>query len=393
MEKKKMSKMNNFGIFKNSSRKIIFSKPENSSNLAIAMQFFRIASKKLFFMIILFSLLSTFVFASVPQTFNVQGRLTDDSGSVLFGSYDMSFGIYSVVSGGSKLWEQNMTIATDSRGIYNVILSDVDVELDDQLFLGITVETDDEMTPRINLTSAPYSLTTSGLASEINLSHNVSFDSGTLFIDSTGNKVGIGKTSPVQKLDVDGGAAISGNLGIGTTGPLQKLDVRGKIHIDPNGKSTAQSGTVDIIEDTTSTIRGTYPSLTVRNRKMTTTSLADLGFIAGDGLLLGFFMADYLGSVLPSGGIGVRVETNHPLYFLTNDTTRMTVGNSGNVGIGTTAPTSLLDVFSTATTTVAWDSSSVTQGACIKIKDMDGGGYTYLTVLDGVLIADTVSCE
>jgi len=69
------------------------------------------------------------------------------------------------------------------------------------------------------------------------------------------------------------------------------------------------------------------------------------------------------------------------------------VGNGGNVGIGTTAPTSLLDVFSTATTTVAWDSSSVTQGACIKIKDMDGGGYTYLTVLDGVLIADTVSCE
>ena len=130
MEKKKMSKMNNFGIFKNSSRKIIFSKPENSSNLAIAMQFFRIASKKLFFMIILFSLLSTLVFASVPQTFNIQGRLTDSSGSVLSGNYNMSFGIYSVASGGSKLWEQNMTVAADSRGIYNVILSDVDVELE-----------------------------------------------------------------------------------------------------------------------------------------------------------------------------------------------------------------------------------------------------------------------
>jgi len=86
-------------------------------------------------------------------------------------------------------------------------------------------------------------------------------------------------------------------------------------------------------------------------------------------------------------------DSDGNILFRIGTTTKMMVNNTGNVGIGTTAPTSLLDVFSTATTTVAWDSSSVTQGACIKIKDMDGGGYTYLTVLDGVLIADTVSCE
>ena len=48
----------------------------------------------------------------------------------------------------------------------------------------------------------------------------------------------------------------------------------------------------------------------------------------------------------------------------------------GNVGIGTSTPNTLLDVHSTATTTVTWDSSSASQGACIKVKDMDGDGYT-----------------
>jgi hypothetical protein len=41
--------------------------------------------------------------------------------------------------------------------------------------------------------------------------------------------VGIGTTSPTQKLDVSGNAAISGSVGIGTTSPSAKLDVIGNI--------------------------------------------------------------------------------------------------------------------------------------------------------------------
>lgn len=63
------------------------------------------------------------------------------------------------------------------------------------------------------------------------------------------------------------------------------------------------------------------------------------------------------------------------------------------VGLGTTSPATMLDVFTTGTTTITIDSNSLTQGACIKIKDFDGDGYTYLTVNNGTQTFSTISCE
>lgn len=69
------------------------------------------------------------------------------------------------------------------------------------------------------------------------------------------------------------------------------------------------------------------------------------------------------------------------------------INASGNVGIGTTTPTSLFQPYSTATTTISIDSKSLTQGSCIEMKDSDGVGYTYVTAANGVLTASTVSCK
>ena len=63
------------------------------------------------------------------------------------------------------------------------------------------------------------------------------------------------------------------------------------------------------------------------------------------------------------------------------------------IGIATTTPATLMDVFSTGTTTITIDSNSATQGACLKLKDSDGGGYSYITILDGTITATTTSCE
>lgn len=63
------------------------------------------------------------------------------------------------------------------------------------------------------------------------------------------------------------------------------------------------------------------------------------------------------------------------------------------VGIGTSTPATPLDIFSTATTTITIDSNSVTQGGCLKMKDINGGGYSYGTALNGVITWSTVSCE
>ena len=101
--------------------------------------------------------LLTVLSAAVPQTLNLQGKLTDSSDSALTGTYNMTFKIYDVVTGGTELWvSANNSVTTDSDGVYNFILTGVNLTFDIEYYLGVKVANDAEMTPRINLTSSPY---------------------------------------------------------------------------------------------------------------------------------------------------------------------------------------------------------------------------------------------
>jgi len=102
------------------------------------------------------------VHANVPQEINFQGYLTDlDGNPVPDGDYNISFAIYSALSGGSALWSESQTV-TVTEGIYNLQLGQVNPLLagifEGQRFLGITVGADAEMTPRIPFTSVAYAL-------------------------------------------------------------------------------------------------------------------------------------------------------------------------------------------------------------------------------------------
>jgi hypothetical protein len=55
------------------------------------------------------------------------------------------------------------------------------------------------------------------VAGDVEISSNLAVDTDTLFVDSVGGTVGIGKTDPEATLDVDGTVAISSNLSVGTT--------------------------------------------------------------------------------------------------------------------------------------------------------------------------------
>ena len=101
--------------------------------------------------------------AEVPQQITYQGVLTDSTGyPVPDGDYEMSFALYDVPTGGTALWSEAQTVAV-SNGIYNVILGQAGNELvpiyfNGNCYLGVSVGTDSEMSPRQKITSVGYAL-------------------------------------------------------------------------------------------------------------------------------------------------------------------------------------------------------------------------------------------
>ena len=60
--------------------------------------------------------------ASAPRSLNIQGKLTYPNGSAITANnYNFTFRIYDAFSGGTKLWEENLTLNV-SKGIYDAVL-------------------------------------------------------------------------------------------------------------------------------------------------------------------------------------------------------------------------------------------------------------------------------
>jgi len=70
----------------------------------------------------------------------------------------------------------------------------------------------------------------------------------------------------------------------------------------------------------------------------------------------------------------------------------MRIDKNGNVGIGTTAPSSKLELSSTATTTMQIMSTGAGLGGRAILEDTDGAGCTEITALNGTLTAQIVAC-
>jgi hypothetical protein len=99
--------------------------------------------------------------AAVPRTVSYQGVLRDAVGNTVpDGNYQLTFRLYSAASGGSALWTEIQTVAV-SGGILNATLGSLtalNLAFDVQYWLGISVASGAELTPRVQLTAAPYAL-------------------------------------------------------------------------------------------------------------------------------------------------------------------------------------------------------------------------------------------
>lgn len=97
---------------------------------------------------------------SIPQTINFQGVLKDASGNIVpNGDYNLTFKIYNVETGGTALWTETKLVNVVD-GIFSTQLgsvSAISLPFDAAYWVGITVGSGSELTPRIAFTSVPYS--------------------------------------------------------------------------------------------------------------------------------------------------------------------------------------------------------------------------------------------
>lgn len=100
--------------------------------------------------------------ADAPSTMSYQGVLTVDNGSfVPDGNYNITFRLYDVAAGGAALHTENFPAVAVERGGFSVILGSISplpVIFDRQIYLGVQVAADPELTPRVALASSPYAM-------------------------------------------------------------------------------------------------------------------------------------------------------------------------------------------------------------------------------------------
>jgi hypothetical protein len=103
----------------------------------------------------------------VPETISYQGVLTDGAGTpVADGSYDLTFKIYAVASGGTEIWTETQTVSV-AGGIFSAILGSLNplgIPFDAKYWLGVAVNGGAEFAPRRELTATAYSLNARGVA-------------------------------------------------------------------------------------------------------------------------------------------------------------------------------------------------------------------------------------
>ncbi len=162
----------------------------------------------------------------------------------------------------------------------------------------------------------------------------------------SGGNIGIGTTTANNKLTVTGAADFSGNVGIGTTSATVPLTIRTSSLVP-----VTMTGTTDSY---------LYTLLTNGTAKL---------YTAVEGPSAG---SVFTGSLAYAALIGTDVA-GKALQFVTSSIARQTIDSTGNVGIGSTAPSSWFNIAGTRSGSAADGNPS--------ILTIDGGSYAGLVKL------------
>lgn len=163
------------------------------------------------------------------STLSVQGVLRkSDGAAVPDGQYSLTFRLWDAATNGTAVHTETQSSVQVTGGIYSTLLGTttaMTAPFDKPYYLGVTVGAGQELIPRAQLSSAPYTLAIRGQS-------NV--------VPSNGS-VGVGTLQPKSKLDVEGGLAVGATYSGATAAPANGAIIEGKVGI---GTSSVPSDAV-----------------------------------------------------------------------------------------------------------------------------------------------------
>ncbi len=286
---------------------------------------------------------------TLPQTISYQGVLTDDAipPNPLDGTFVLRFKLYDVETLGTPLgtpeWSEDLS-AIVTQGVFSVVLgeitafSSVGVYFTDLYWLDIAIVEDGgatvrTLTPRLKLTAVPYAIKSRGVSGSANIFRGSGW-------------VGIGTTTPEANLQVLGNWRLGPSAsGTPPTGADNWLNANNGILYEGGGTDWTHHfsayGVGDIARFGISAGAGLAPDTRV---VITNSGSVGIGTATPSQKL------DVDGTVLANGfalnNLNTKISSliTDNIDLITNNAARVRVDPSGNVGIGTLAPSAKLDV-------------------------------------------------
>jgi len=337
--------------------------------------------------------------ASVPRLVAISGTFRPADGRPPGRVEVATFSIYADEQGGTPVWQERQSVSIDDKGRYTVMLGLTQVDgVPASVFesgaqwLSTMFERPGEAEgPRVRITSVPYALRASDadtLGGRPASAYLLAPAAGAGAPDSkapvtkqsqevtagtpqsvvlTGSPNFIAKY--VNSADVGNSAIFEsgGSVGIGTSAPLDTLHVR---FLNTNGAFTGYA---------------------VQNLGATATSYSGTLFYDQNGALGQFqgfnnstheYRINNIARVSPGGAF------NGSINFMTGSTSRFFVATNGNIGIGTAAPTTNLEVSNAlsanpAATTITTTYNAGAPGSGFLVRKARGTGAAPTAVQSG----------
>ena len=112
------------------------------------------------FVIVCFSIGLNAIIYAVPMQISYQGYLTDENNTPINKTLNkITFRLYHQPENGMDFWSQIHKNIVVNDGVYNVILADFTTDtLDNDIYLGVSIEDDSELKPRQKITSVVFAI-------------------------------------------------------------------------------------------------------------------------------------------------------------------------------------------------------------------------------------------